>query len=442
MKKLIPMLMLSLSAVTMSAQEQTDYLYINLVDGQIVKYAVSEISSMSFTDNMTPDNETPQFPEPDNSTEFNRLDPAASVRMLLEKAGTECTDTLGRIEITEEQYNEIKAFTDNLVSGLTTQYDIYRKCFTWITSNVKYAQGYVDNNPYPVFKNKTAVCQGYANLLHVMMRTQGIPAMVVNGWLDSVIYDGMLSGLGHAWNYVCCDGIWFVSDATNNLQYQMSNLSQYKSKLAPTSMDVVVFKEDDCWVNFNECRLNISKVITEKDFFVTPYSVEGFKVTCFNPFESLPSNVRELYIGENIESLGDNTVGLNIYAPNVEFVSVAPGNKNYLSHAGAVYYSKSYVPVEYWVSVNRNVPAYIPAALKRLELYANDVPATGIVYDKNAIYHMDGIEEIRFPEETAKLESYAVEKCPNLKVAYVPKDAEVSSSAFYGVHNDFRIERY
>jgi hypothetical protein len=123
-------------------------------------------------------------------------------------------------------------------------------------------------------------------------------------------------------------------------------------------------------------------------------------------------------------------------------VSVAPGNKNYLSHAGAVYYSKSYVHVAYWVSVNRNVPAYIPAALKSLELYANDVPAGGIVYGKNAIYKVNGVEEIRFPEETAKLESFAVEQCQNLKVAYLPKDAEVSSNAFYNVHSDFKIERY
>lgn len=52
------------------------------------------------------------------------------------------------------------------------------------------------------------------------------------------------------------------------------------------------------------------------------------------------------------------------------------------------------------------------------------------------------VDHFEFLAETAKLESFAVEKCPNLKVAYVPKDAEVSSSAFYGVHNDFRIERY
>jgi transglutaminase/protease-like cytokinesis protein 3 len=26
----------------------------------------------------------------------------------------------------------------------------------------------------------------------------------------------MLSGLGHAWNYVNCDGTWYVSDPTNS----------------------------------------------------------------------------------------------------------------------------------------------------------------------------------------------------------------------------------
>lgn len=438
MKKIIPISLFLFSAITVSAQESADSLYISLPKGQIVKYAVSDIYAMGFTSDVVP-----QFPAVDKSAKsLDKLSPAASVNTLLEKAGTECTDTLGRIEITEEQYDEIKAFTNGLVEGLTKQYDIYRKCFTWITSNIKYAQGYVDNNPYPVFKTHSAVCQGYSNLLLVMLHSQSVPAMVVNGFLQSSIYDGQLTGLGHAWNYVCCDGEWYVSDPTNGSEYKMSSLDSYKSWLAPTSMDVVVFKTDNCWYNFNECRLNISKVITEKNFFVTPYSVEGIKVTSFNPFEELPSNVREIYLGENIESLGDNTVGLDIYAPNVEFVSVASGNKNYVSHAGVLYYSENYVPVEYWVPVDRNVPAYIPAALKCLELHAYDIPAEGIVYDKNAIYKVNGIEEIRFPQETSKLESYAVEYCPNLKVAYIPENAEVADDAFMKVHEDFRIERY
>ena len=434
MKKLIPMFLLSLFAVTVSAQESADSMYISLTQGRVVKFSGSEILSMGF-----PIDDTPRFPTPDGSAVFDVLNPAASVKTLLEKAGTECTDTMGRIEITQEQYDEIKEFTDGLVNGLTKQYDVYRKCFSWITANITYAQGYVDNNPYPVFKTRSAICQGYSNLLFVMLHSQGIPAMVVNGYLQSTVYDGQLTGLGHAWNYVCCDGVWYVSDPTNNGQHRMSNLGEYKYWLAPTSMDVVAFKKDDYWVNFNECRLNICKVTTDKSVFVTPYSVEGVRITCFNPFEDLPSNVREIYLGENIESLGDNIVGLNNHAQNVEYITVAPANKNYVSYEGVLYYSESYVPKEYWVSVDRNIPAYIPAALKRLELKAYNVPAGGIEYEKNLVYNINGLEEIVFPKETKSIKAWAVEKCPNLKVAYVPKGASVATNAFSSVHADFKI---
>lgn len=424
MKRLLPILMLSLLAVTV--QGQSDSLYITLPKGKVVKYAVSDIYSMGFTRDVTP-----HFPAADNSTAFNKLDPATSVMKILQKIGTECTDTLGRINITDEQYNEIKTFTDNLVSGLTKQYDIYRKCYEWITSNVRYQQnGYVDNDPYPVFKNKLAICQGYANLLVVMLHGQGVPAMVVNGYLQSSIYDGMLVGGGHAWNYVCCDGVWYVSDPTNSGQNPMSNINNYKSWLAPTSMDIVVSKEDDCWIDFYECRLNISKVTTGSNVFVTPYSVHGFKVTSFNPHEAFPSNVRELYIGSNIESLGQGTNGLNTYAKNVEYVHVDPNNEYLIGYAGVVYYSKKYTADDTWKTINKNVPVYIPAMLKSLELLAVDVPEGGIVYDKESIKDHNALEEIMFPKETKTICGYAVEKCPNLKLVYVPQGATVESGAF------------
>ena len=380
MKKLITCSILSLFVATLSAQESADTLYISLSQGRVAKFAVSDIYSMRFTTVALP-----EFPIADNATVLDKLAPAASVKSLLEKAGTACTDTLGRISITDEQYDEIKIFTDDLVKGLNTQYKKYVKCYDWVRTNVSYAQGYVDNNPYPVFKTKSAICQGYANLLHVMLSTQDIPAMVVNGYMQSGIYEGMLYGMGHAWNYVCCDGVWYVSDPTNSGQFQVSNLDSYKTWLAPTSMDVVLFKEDDCWINFNECFLNICKVVTENNVFVTPYSAQGFRVTCFNPLEEIPSNVRELYIGENITSLGEGVIGLNDKAPSVGYVTVNPKNKSFLSHAGAMYYSKEYVPADVYKQIDKNVPVYIPAALKRLELIAVENSASGVKYGKMSV---------------------------------------------------------
>lgn len=425
MKKLITYSILSFFAVAVSAQENVDTMYISLAKGQVVKLAVSDIYSMGFNaDDM------PEFPVADGAKAFDKLAPAASVKQLLEKAGTACTDTLGLINITETQYDEIKKFTDDLVAGKTKQYDIYRKCFEWIRDNVSYANGYVDNDPYPVFKSGSAICQGYANLLHVMLRTQGVPAMVVNGFMQSGISEGMLYGMGHAWNYVCCDNVWYVSDPTNNGQFKMSELDSYKKWLAPTRMDVVVFKEDDCWVNFYECYLNVCKVMTEESVFVVPYSAQGFKITCFNPFEKLPENVREIYIGENIESLGEGIVGLNNgMAPNVEYVTVDPKNKSFSSNEGAMFYTKNYTPSDTYAMIDRNAPAYIPAKLKRLVLKAVEVGESGIVYGKDTVNDHNGVEEIVFPKETTEIKSGAVSNCKNLKVVRVPKGAKVSLSS-------------
>ncbi len=423
MKKIITISILSLCVAAVSAQEQADTMYISLSQGRVVKYAVSDIYSMGFSAV-----EAPEFPVADNAKVLDKLVPAASVKSLLEEAGTACTDTLGRIKITTDEYNEIKTFTDDLVKGLKTQDEIYVKCYDWVRKNVSYAQGYVDNNPYPVFKTKSAICQGYANLLHVMLHTQNVPAMVVNGYMQSGVYEGMLYGAGHAWNYVCCDGTWYVSDPTNSGQFLVSNLDSYKTWLAPTSMDVVLFKEDDCWINFNECFLNICKVVTENSTFVAPYSVRGFRVTCFNPLEEIPSNVREIYIGENIESIGEGIKGLNEKAPSVEYVTVDSKNKYFSSNEGALFYSADYKPTDIYASIDRNIPAYIPAKLKRLVLKAVEIGKSGIVYEKDTVSKHDGIEEIVFPKETAEITSGAVTNCKNLKVVRVPKGAKYNNA--------------
>ena len=98
-----------------------------------------------------------------------------------------------------------------------------------------------------------------------------------------------------------------------------------------------------------------------------------------------------------------------------------------------------YVPADVYKQIDKNVPAYIPAALKRLELIAVENSASGIKYGKMSVSNHKGIEEIVFPKETASIDGGAVEKCPNLKVAYVPKGVNVSQSAFSGVHADFKI---
>lgn len=136
---------------------------------------------------------TRTFAEPDESVDLSTMSSTNKrLRDLLDNAGSGIIQSLGAINITSEQYDEIAEFTVNLTKKDTTQMMKYKTIFNWITSNIKYE--YNDNDPYAVFKNRKAICQGYSNLLTVMCYSQGIPTMVVNGFLIDPNYGEM----GHA----------------------------------------------------------------------------------------------------------------------------------------------------------------------------------------------------------------------------------------------------
>ena len=106
---------------------------------------------------------------PDDGAKTLSKNPAEKVMDLLTSAGPKIIKSMGQMNITDSQYQEIKTFVDKLVADQKTPYDIYRTIFTWITQNIHYAYDYVDNDPYPVFQTKKAICQGYAYLLNGML---------------------------------------------------------------------------------------------------------------------------------------------------------------------------------------------------------------------------------------------------------------------------------
>lgn len=328
----------------------------------------------------------------------------------------EMTDTLGRANITPEQYAEIQAFAQELTSGLETQKEKYAKCFTWVVDNIKY--DFADNDPYAVFTNKVGICQGYANLLFIMLHSIDIPAFVCNGNVNVYPYGG------HAWNYVYCDGTWWVSDPTNNGSWVMAATGDY-SHLFPSSFDVVLAKENGVWFNYSEYNLNICAVESSDDILVVPFSALGYQVTAFSPTKPLPSNIRQINIGKNITSLGENYIGLSHNAPSVEYIEVDPANPTFASYLGTVYRKNG---SDFYLT-------YIPAAMKCVELMPMET-----IY-KNTVYNHDGVETLIVAPGTKTIEAWGVENCPNLKIAYVPADTEIAGNAFTGVHHDFQIVR-
>jgi hypothetical protein len=157
--------------------------------------------------------------------------------------------------------------------------------------------------------------------------------------------------------------------------------------------------------------------------FVVPYSQGGVRITSFSPDSLLPANVREICIGTNVLSLGEEFMGLAHYAPNVERVYIDESNTRLKTHCGVVYKKANSELV------------YIPNAMSVVELLP--VETMG----KNYVVNISGMEELIIAPGTKKLEAYAVENCPKLRRAYVPDDTEIDEKAFYSVHPDFEIVR-
>ena len=336
--------------------------------------------------------------------------PAKLVAELLTETGPEIIKGLGYISFTEKEYQEIKEFTDQLVKEVEKPFDIYSTIFKWVATNVKYTNG-VNNDPYPVFKNLQGVCQGYANLLAVMLHTQNIPVFIANGILNPVG--------GHAWNYVYIDQ-WYVSDPTNNGHFLMSEPSSY-THLVPLHLDVDLFEDRQFVFNFNEGHLNLREVKKSNKQLIVPFSTNGFQITSFNPDTELPSNIEEIYIGKNIQTLGESLIGLENHAPSVKHAFVDAANPKMESY-GQVVYRNSFT-------------YYVPASATIIQF--KDYTTLG----KNILKSHKKVETVVIQQGTKKLEAYAFEDCPNLQKAYIPKETVVDTNAFYGVHSNFKIIR-
>lgn len=404
MKKLILSLKFALCALVLTACSEDDSAFNEPVAPQVP----TDVSRVT-------------FPEDDGSLSLSSYSPNEKVARLLNEVNDAyaVTDTLGRANITPEQYAEIKAFADDLVKGCTTQKDAFMACYNWVSRNIQY--DYSDNDPYAVFINRKGICQGYANLLFIMLHSQGIPSMVCNGQITQVAWGG------HAWNYVCVDGKWMVADPTNPGVGGPWGYRLYSSfsHLVPLSLDILLYRENGCWFDYNEGNLNVCNITSNDAEFTVPFSVNGYQVSSLSPTVPISPSIKKLYIGKNIVSLGENQMGLQNNAPNVEYVEVDPANAAFASYLGVVYRKNG---SDFQLT-------YIPDAMQCVELMPMET-----MY-KNTIYRHDGVEVLIVAPGTKKIEPWGVENCPNLKVAYIPNDTEVAENAFTGVHPDFQIIR-
>ena len=77
--------------------------------------------------------QTKAFATDDGATDISKRSGGYIAYKLLKDAGIGITDTLGYINITDEQYAEIKKFARELVDGCTTDAQKHDVIFKWIT---------------------------------------------------------------------------------------------------------------------------------------------------------------------------------------------------------------------------------------------------------------------------------------------------------------------
>ncbi|PZT98418.1 MAG: hypothetical protein DI630_19455 [Gordonia sp. (in: high G+C Gram-positive bacteria)] len=115
-----------------------------------------------------------------------------------------------------------------LTKGLTPKEAVLAVC-QWVHTEMEYVPGTtgVHTSAVEAWKEKKGVCQDYAHLSLVMLRSLGIPSRYVSGYLHpsrSAVIDRTVEGQSHAWIEAWTGG-WWGYDPTNDLAISEQHVS-------------------------------------------------------------------------------------------------------------------------------------------------------------------------------------------------------------------------
>jgi transglutaminase-like putative cysteine protease len=109
---------------------------------------------------------------------------------------------------------QAKSIVQSLVNNSMSDYEKLDRIYSYITKNVIYDDNYYSGNiprisytAYGALKYNIAVCEGYSELLSLMLNLAGVENKIIAGTFNS-------NGEGHAWNLVQLNGKYYHVDAT------------------------------------------------------------------------------------------------------------------------------------------------------------------------------------------------------------------------------------
>ena len=312
------------------------------------------------------------------------------------------------LNITDSQYQTIREFTLDLTSKYTSTKDKITAIYQWAKDTSQKASvgedapaDLGDNDPYKVFKEKTGVCQGKANLCKTMLAAIDVPCIIAHGYWETE---------GHAWDFVLCDGTWGIVDASM-WQISLDDPSNISSHYKTDSLEAVLYEKDGFEFTYYLGGIGVVGYTGNADRLEIPASCNGHSVVSIaaenqiyyeHPFQN--TIAKELVLPATLQYgiyLSDYEIR-SFSSQSLESIVVDENNPVFASYDG-ILYSKDFSRIY-------SVPAGISeVTLKPME-----------VMEKNTLVNLPNLRILKIGEGTNTLEEDAVESCPNLEKVYIP----------------------
>lgn len=312
------------------------------------------------------------------------------------------------LNITDSQYETIREFTLDLTEKYSSTKDKITAIYQWARDTSKKASvgeaapaDLEENDPYKVFKEKTGVCQGKANLCKTMLAAIDVPCIIVHGYWENE---------GHAWDFVLCDGKWGIVDASM-WQISLDDPSDISSHYKTDSLESILYEKDGFEFTYYLGGIGVVGYTGNADRLEIPDSCNGYPVVSIaaenqiyydHPFRDVTA--KELILPATLQYgiyLSDYEIR-SFTSESLKSISVDESNPVFASYDG-ILYSKDFSRIY-------SVPANISeVTLKPME-----------TMEKNTLTNLSNLHILKIGEGTKVLEEDAIENCENLEKVYIP----------------------
>lgn len=186
-----------------------------------------------------------------------------------------------------------------LTDGVQDPFLRIKTLHDWITLNIEYdVDALFLDHYYPsqhfrdVLTRGTAVCSGYANLLHALVSHTDIPSYVIpgygRGYQSSALQPVVPHEPNHEWNAVHIDGVWYLVDSTWNAGGLAGDRFEHRYSTAYLFLE----PEHMIFTHFpiNASHQLLANPVSAQSFAALPLYRGAFFSHGFRPFEGLTEN--------------------------------------------------------------------------------------------------------------------------------------------------------